>query len=104
MAHDHDMLAGQQVLDPDGVIVGSVTSLLIDPVTRRGEWLLIELADESGQRLLPLSAASTDGAGSVQVPWDQATIAGSPEQSRDTPIVSVEAAHQVLEHFAMGAP
>lgn len=104
MPEDRETLVGQRLLDADGITVGAVTAILIDPDTRRGEWLLIELSDGSGQRLLPVSAASADGAGLLRVPWPRAIITGSPHHARGTLVVSQAAAQRILDHFGMDTP
>ncbi len=101
MPEVHDPLVGQRLLDADGVTVGAVSSILINPDTRRGGWLMVELGGGTGPRLLPVSAASADGTGVLRVAWSLSAIAGSPAPPRGSAVVTDDLARRLLDHYGL---
>lgn len=104
MPEIRDPLVGQRLLDADGVAVGAVTAILINPDTRRDGWLVVELGDGVGPRLLPVSAASADGTGVLRVPWALSAIAGSPAPPRGSAVVTDDLARRLLDHYGLDTP
>lgn len=94
---DDDTLLGARVVDGAGHTVGSVSALLIDPVSFEGRWLQLSLAAEPGPAVLPLMAASVDATGRLVIPYDVAAVAAAPKP--DGPLISVELADALLRHY-----
>jgi len=79
---EQDQLIGTPVVDNGGQSVGVVSALLVDPESLEGQWLRIELADNSLQlrrAVVPLAAASVDPAGRMVLPWTADTVASAPQ-------------------------
>lgn len=104
MPEVHDPLVGQQLLDADGMAVGAVTAILINPDTRRGGWLMVELGDGTGPRLLPVSATSADGTRMLRVAWSLPAIAGSPAPPPGSVVVTDDLARRLLDHYGLDTP
>jgi uncharacterized protein (TIGR02271 family) len=101
---------GHDLVDRDGVKAGSIVDLYVDEHTEQPSWALVRTGLlGSRQTLVPLDqatvplAAVVSGAGSVQVPLEDATI-------RDAPSVAVgeeisdAAAVALRRYYSLGDP
>ena len=101
---------GRDLVDRDGVKVGSIVELYVDEQTERPIWALVRMGLlGSRQTLVPLEQATVpltamiSGAGSVQVPFENATILDAPSVAVGEEI-SEAAAVALRGYYGLGGP
>jgi sporulation protein YlmC with PRC-barrel domain len=91
---------GREVLDQDGVRVGTVREVRYDARTEEPGWALVNLADIGYDlRLVPMVDAEEDGR-AVRVPFHQATVRGAPRVGPDACLESHEEA-ALCRHYGL---
>jgi PRC-barrel domain len=80
---------GSRLDEISGARAGKVEGAYVDPRTGSPEWLLIRVGRFGDHRCVPTGDAVA-GARRVWVPWDRATIRGSPKVRPDVPLSAVD--------------
>lgn len=93
---EQDRLVGAEVVDPAGRPLGSVTALLVDPGSLDARWLDVALLS-GAHAVVPVQAASADGAGRVTIAYGEAELTSAP--GLDGAVLTARTASSLLDHY-----
>jgi len=95
-----DGLQGVPVLAADGSTLGVVRRLVLSARQHEPRWLEVELAEGAALRLVPVAAASHDGA-ALTVPYSAGCLLTAPAHVGHR--VSARQARRLDEHYGLTA-
>jgi uncharacterized protein (TIGR02271 family) len=84
---DPATIQDREIVGADGGKLGKVEAVFLDEQTDKPEWAAISTGFFGRKvSLVPLSAATEDGNGNLQVPFDKDRVKGSPHHEPDQPL------------------